>query len=153
MYEMEGASPGSATSDRPVAWPLTTLRIHPPGPGTRSGYRFPGLPHVPRVAPGWCPFLAVNAFLPACASAAQELSLIIFWSFLNPHAIHRNPAVIRTWRRLSTGLLTTNPQVTGCNAQTTRIANFPPQSLFSWFTLLSRSPPGFLRGASFLRRS
>jgi len=84
MYEMEGASPGSAAPDRPVArlprcghqigqspgcpdarsrpasfLASLDLRIHPPGPGTRSGYRFPGLPHVPRVAPGWCPYLAV----------------------------------------------------------------------------------------------
>ena len=57
-----------------------------------------------------------------------------FWSFLNPHAIHRNPAVIRTRRRFSTGLLTANPQVTACNAQTTRIVNYSPQSLFSWFS-------------------
>src|SRR5579859_1613902 len=93
MYEMEGASPGSAAPDRPVArlprcppgsasFPASPkLRIHPPGPGTRSGHRFPGLPHVPRVAPGWCPFLAVKAFLPAPASAAQELSPIIFGLF------------------------------------------------------------------------
>ena len=35
----------------------------PPGPGTRARDRSPGSSRVPGVAPGWCPFPAVKAFL------------------------------------------------------------------------------------------
>ena len=42
--------------------------------------------------------------------------------FRYPHNIDRTRAVIRIWRRLSTGLFTARPQVTGCNSGNTAAA-------------------------------
>ncbi len=165
MYEMEGASSGSAAPDQPVA--RLPRRFGSSGSATpdrpvarlpRCSHQIGQSPDFPDASdppararhPFWIPVSRPPARPPSCpgvvpVSCGESISTRLgecrarafpelFWSFLNPHAIHRSPAVIRMWRRLSTGLLTANPQVTGCNVQTTRIANFSPQSLFSWFS-------------------
>ena len=89
-------------------------RCQPPALGTG----FPVLSR-PGVAPGWCPFPAVKVFLLLCQRATQEPALNYFFSFHYPHDVHKKPAVIRIYQRLSTTLCTTNPQVTGRDPGTT----------------------------------
>jgi len=62
MYEMKGALSGHATPDRPVARP--PRRRAPPrqGQAPAGNTGFPAFP-APGVAPGWCPFPTVKAFL------------------------------------------------------------------------------------------
>ncbi len=111
MYEMEGALFGLATLGRPVA--RLTRRRAPP-----ARARYPREAPVswlfprPRVAPRWCPFPTVKVFLLPPPEVTQESAAIHFKFFLHPHNVHRTPAVIRTWRRLSTALCTAHPQAT-----------------------------------------
>jgi hypothetical protein len=49
----------------------------PPVPGIRARDRFPGSSHVPRVAPGWCPFPTVRAFLLPPRTPRKSLKSII----------------------------------------------------------------------------
>ena len=49
----------------------------PSVPGIRARDRFPGSSHVPRVAPRWCPFPAVRAFLLPARTPRKSLKSII----------------------------------------------------------------------------
>ena len=95
---------------RPASW-LAGAARRPPVPGTRARGRSPGSSHVPGVAPGWCPFPTVKAFLLPPRTPRKALRSIISGHFGYPRGIHRTRAVIRIWRRLSTGLFTARPQL------------------------------------------
>jgi len=78
--------------------------------------------HVPGVASRWCPFLTVRVFLlprrvPRKGFATKLLPVSCY-----PHSVHRMQVVIRSWRRLSTGLFTTLPQVTAGDPENTSAA-------------------------------
>ena len=62
MYEMEGPCPASPRPVGQLAGFADAAR-RPPGPGTRARGRSPSSSRVPGVAPGWCPFPTVTAFL------------------------------------------------------------------------------------------
>ena len=116
MYEIEGG----------LVWP------RPPGrprlPSLPSAARQPARARHPQqtpvsrpflrpaVAPGWCPFPTVNVFLRPFREprkSPREFN----WEFQNPHHVLTIPPVIRTSRRLSTGLCTSGPQVTRRNSE------------------------------------
>src|SRR5580704_10288726 len=86
MYEMEGPRPALA-APRPTGCPVL------PAPRTvRQGQTpaidpgCPGFSHVPGVTPGWCPFLAVSAFLSPLLAAAQRARYNSF-RFFSVHTI------------------------------------------------------------------
>jgi len=116
MYEMEGrARPRRAGQ---LAGFAGAAR-RPPGPGTRARGRSPGSSRVPGVAPGWCPFPAVKAFLlpPRAPRKALRPAISCFPAIHG--RLHTKQAVIRISQRLSTGLLTACPQATGCKPENT----------------------------------
>jgi hypothetical protein len=115
MYEMEGPRPASLRQADQLPGFAGAAR-RPPVPDTRARDRFPGSSHVPGVAPRWCPFPTVKAFLLPPRARAQDPAASKFRDFRHPHGIHRKCVVIRTWQWLSTGLLTAYPQVTGRNS-------------------------------------
>ena len=121
MYEMEGALPGCVAPGSPVA---RLTRHHAPPAGTGNPRDVPVSRYFPRpgVAPGRFPFPTVKVFLLLSPAVAQESAGIHFKFFRHPHDIHRTSAVIRTLRRLSTGLCTAHPQATQCNSPNTNIA-------------------------------
>jgi hypothetical protein len=84
----------------------------PPVPATRQRPRIPGFFPRPGVSSEWCPFPIGEVFSTPSPSGPQEVRIIYFCSFLNPHDVHRMRAVIRTYLGLSTSLCTTRPQVT-----------------------------------------
>jgi hypothetical protein len=110
-YEMEGA----------LLWPRRPRSAScPASPALRAARRgrtpvrctgFPAHSHVSGVAPGWCPFPTVKAFLPASGVFAQGSGAVHFWFFLCPHDVHSAKPLIRTGGRLSTGLCTGRPQL------------------------------------------
>lgn len=115
MYEMEGALPGFAAPDRPVAWP-------PRGRARRSAQvpvRSTGFPVLltsrsyPRSYPRMVPVSNGESISTASASVAQESTGIHFHVFLRPQVVHETRTVIRPLPRLSTGLHTTRPQGAG----------------------------------------
>ena len=61
-YEMEGPCPASPRQANRLPGFAGTAR-RPPGSGTRARDRSPGSSHVLGVAPRWCPFPTVKAFL------------------------------------------------------------------------------------------
>jgi hypothetical protein len=85
MYEMEGARPGLATLDRPVA--RLTWRHAPPA-GTEHPCKVPVSRLFPRpeAAPGWFPFPTVKVFLLLSPAVAQE-SAAIHFEFFFVHTI------------------------------------------------------------------
>ena len=86
----------------PVAWSSPSATRRPPGPGTRARGRSPGSSRVPGVAPGWCPFPAVKALLLQPQAQRKTLQQVIS-CFSDIHGrLHREQAVIRIPRRLST---------------------------------------------------
>ncbi len=97
----------------PVAWSSPRAARRPPGPGTRARGRSPGSSRVPGVAPGWCPFPAVKAFLLPPRAPRKALRPAISCFSAIHEGIHRKQAVIRISQRLFTGLLTACPQATG----------------------------------------
>src|ERR1039457_1863573 len=113
MYEMEGA----------LLWPRRTraasclaspaLRAARPGRTPVRGAGFPAPSHVCQGALSWCLFPTVTIFLHPSASVAQGSATIHSKFFLYPHDTHRAGSLIRTSPRLSTGLYTSHPQVTG----------------------------------------
>ena len=103
----------------PVAWSSPRAARRPPGPGTRARGRSPGSSRVPGVAPGWCPFPAVKAFLLPPRAPRKALRPAISCFSAIHGRIHRKQAVIRISQRLSTGLLTACPQATGCKPENT----------------------------------
>src|ERR1700735_5386473 len=112
MYEMEGA----------LLWPRRTEAAScPASPALRAArqsqtpVRRTGCPvrsHVSGVALRWCPFPTVKAFLRPLRVVAQGSAAIHFKFLLFPHDVHRTKPLIRTFRQLSTGFYTRNPQVT-----------------------------------------
>ena len=70
---------------------LPSAERRPPGPGTRSKYRFPGPPHVPGVAPRWCPFPTVKAFLLPQPVSRKSLREFIS-SFFPVHTLSTKPS-------------------------------------------------------------
>ena len=118
MYEMEGPRP--ASPHRLASWLVfADAARRPPGPGTRARGRSPGSSHVPGVAPGWCPFPVVKAFLLPPQAPRKALRPVISCFFAIHNGIHRKQAVIRISQRLSTGLFTAYPQATGCKPENT----------------------------------
>ena len=96
---------------RPASWlaslaPRAARRGQVPARADRS----PGSSHVPGVAPGWCPFPTVKAFLLPPRAPRKALRPAISCFFVIHGGIHRKQAVIRISRRLSTGLFTACPQ-------------------------------------------
>ena len=86
----------------PVAWSSPSAARRPPGPGTRARGRSPGSSRVPGVAPGWCPFPAAKALLlPPQAPRKTRQQAISCFSAIHGR-LHREQAVIRIPRRLST---------------------------------------------------
>jgi hypothetical protein len=111
MYEMEGpcpASPHQAGQLAGLPVPRAARRCQVParGAGRPAPPTFPG-------RPGWCPFPTVKAFLQPPRTPRKALRSIISGHFRYPRGIHRTRAVIRVWRRLSTGLFTARPQAAG----------------------------------------
>ncbi len=117
MYEMEGPCPASPRPAGQLAGFAGAAR-RPPGPGTRASGRSPGSSHVPGVAPGWCPFPAVKAFLLPPRAPRKALRPAISCFSAIHGGIHRKQAVIRISQPLSTGLLTACPQATGVSPRT-----------------------------------
>ena len=102
MYEMEGPCP--ASPPRLASCPaLPSAARRPPGPGTRASDRSPGSSRVPGVAPGWCPFPAVKALLLPPQAPRKNLQQAISCFSAIHGRLHREQAVIRIPRRLSTG--------------------------------------------------
>ena len=87
----------------PVAWSSPSAARRPPGPGTRARGRSPGSSRVPGVAPGWCPFPAVKALLLPPQAPRKTLQQAISCFSAIHGRLHREQAVIRIPRRLSTG--------------------------------------------------
>jgi hypothetical protein len=87
----------------PVAWSSPRAARRPPGPGTRARGRSPGSSRVPSVAPGWCPFPAVKALLLPPQAPRKTLQQAISCFSAIHGRLHREQAVIRIPRRLSTG--------------------------------------------------
>jgi hypothetical protein len=87
----------------PVAWPSPRAARRPPGPGTRARGQPPGSSRVPGVAPGWCPFPAVKALLLPPQAPRKTLQPAISCFSAIHGRLHREQAVIRIPRRLSTG--------------------------------------------------
>ena len=87
----------------PVAWSSPRAARRPPGPGTRARGRSPGSSRVPGVAPGWCPFPAVKALLLPPQAPRKTLQQAISCFSAIHGRLHREQAVIRIPRRLSTG--------------------------------------------------
>ena len=117
MYEMEGpcpASPRLLASCLVFAAPRAARRGQVPARGPVSGSS-----HVPGVAPGWCPFPAVKAFLLPPQPQRKALRPAISYFSAIHEGIHRKQAVIRISQRLSTGLFTTCPQATGWKPEST----------------------------------
>jgi hypothetical protein len=119
MYEMEGAllwprRPGPASCP---AFPALRAARRPQAPVRCAGC--PAHSHVSRVAPRWCPFPTVKAFLPPSASVAQGPAAVHFKFFIHPHNVHSTRPLIRIARQLSTALCTSHPQVTECNSVNT----------------------------------
>jgi hypothetical protein len=67
------------------------------------------------VAPSWCPFPTVKAFLRPLRVVAQGSAAIHFKFLPYPHDVHKPRPLIRTSPQLSTALCTRNPQVARCN--------------------------------------
>ena len=89
MYEMEGPCP--ASPHRLASWLVFAgAARRPPGPGTRARGRSPGSSHVPGVAPGWCPFPAVKAFLLPPQAPRKALRPVISCFSAIHEGIHRN---------------------------------------------------------------
>ena len=109
MYEMEGPCPASPRPADQLAGFAGAAR-RPPGPGTRARGRSPGSSRVPGVAPGWCPFPTVKAFLLPPRAPRKALRPAISCFSAIHEGIHRKQAVIRISQRLSTGLFTACPQ-------------------------------------------
>ncbi len=109
MYEMEGPCPASPRPADQLAGFAGAAR-RPPGPGTRASGRSPGSSRVPGVAPGWCPFPTVKAFLLPPRAPRKALRPAISCFSAIHEGIHRKQAVIRISQRLSTGLFTACPQ-------------------------------------------
>ena len=86
----------------PVAWSSPSAARRPPGPGTRARGRSPGSSRVPGVAPGWCPFPAVKALLLPPQAPRKTLQQAISCFSAIRGRLHREQAVIRIPRRLST---------------------------------------------------
>jgi hypothetical protein len=97
MYEMGG--PGSASPRQADQLPgLGRRRAPPPVPGTRWRDRSPGSSHVPGVAPRWCPFPTVKAFLLPPRTPHKSLKRIYSGFSRCPQDIHRKSTVIRARR-------------------------------------------------------
>jgi hypothetical protein len=118
MYEMKGVLSGHAAPDRPVARP--PRHRAPP-----AGARYPQeiLVSQPFPRPRGCPRMVPvsngeNISTPS-GRVAQEPAGIHSEFLSCPHIVHRIPSVIRTSRRLSTGLCTSRPQVTWRNSENT----------------------------------
>jgi hypothetical protein len=71
-----GALPGVAAPGPASRLALLASRA-PPVPGIRARDRFPGSSHVPGVAPRWCPFPTVRAFLLPPRTPRKSLKPII----------------------------------------------------------------------------
>ena len=108
MYEMEGPCPASPHQASQLA-----CRCRVPPAGARHPREGPVARLLPRSRrrPGWCPFPTVKAFLLPPRTPRKALRSIISGHFGYPRGIHRARAVIRVWRRLSTGLFTARPQL------------------------------------------
>lgn len=80
MYEMKGALSGHVAPDRPVA---RLPRRHAPPDGAKHPPEPPvsRLFPCPEVAPGWCPFPTVKAFLLPLRESRKSLREFIFWFF------------------------------------------------------------------------
>ena len=89
----------------PVAWSSPSAARRPPGPGTRARGRSPGSSRVPGVAPGWCPFPAVKALLLPPQAPRKTLQQAISCFSAIHGRLHREQAVIRIPRRLSTAVI------------------------------------------------
>ena len=112
MYEMEGARPGLATLDRPVA--RLTWRHAPPA-GTEHPCKVPVSRLFPRpeAAPGWFPFPTVKVFLllsPPSRKSLREFILNLSLSTRYPQNADGYPHVTAVIHRLmhssSTGYAT-----------------------------------------------
>jgi len=92
--------------------------------GGKADQRLPG--HLPSSAAGMrtpCVGAATSRAFPRPDTALQGPRDINHSRYFRyPHGIHRTRAVIRICRRLSTGLFTARPQVTGCNSGNTGTA-------------------------------
>ena len=151
MYEMKGALSGHVAPDRPVA---RLPRRHAPPDGAKHPPEPPvsRLFPCPEVAPGWCPFPTVKAFLLPLRESRKSLREFIFWFFSvhtlstecrrlsarrNPYPpaftqfIHRLPSVTR---RIPDMVAVCNR--TGVSAGSRKRGAGPPV------------PPGGLRGAT-----
>ena len=156
MYEMKGAlsgraAPGSASC--PASPARRTARR------CRTPTRITGFPPIPMSlgCPWVVPVSNGKSISIATAMVAQESPGAHFWFFLCPHIVHRMPTIIRTSRRLSTGLRTTcpqiRPQVTGCSSENTKPGGPParPGPRLSWYlsgagNTIARSDPAAYSG-------
>ena len=141
MYEMKGAlsgraAPGSASCPASPAR-RTARRCQTPT-------RITGFPPIPMSlgCPWVVPVSNGKTISIATAMVAQESPGVHFWFFLCPHIVHRMPTIIRTSRRLSTGLCTTcpqiRPQVTGCSSENTK----PGRAACTAWSTAVLVPPG-----------
>ncbi len=115
MYEMEGASPGLAARSLLASPRAAAGAVHPRRSPVSRLPRVPGGSRVVPVSSGEC-------ISTAFARDTQESALTHFEFSCPPHDIHSGQAVVRTQRRLSTGLCTVLPQATRCSSKNTCIA-------------------------------
>lgn len=121
MYEMEEASPGPAAPAQPVTR-LARRDVPPAGATHPQKPPVSRLPLRPWVTSGAVPVSNGETISIASAEVTQGSTAINLKFSHHPHGIHRTLAVIRTARRLSTGLFTAPPQITEGDPGDTRSA-------------------------------